>query len=160
MSNHLPNGRWTKDHYRFRRRSLMQQVQPNRRCHKCQRKAPSWQALEFDHLDGRTWEMRKVGSDQRIRIMEREHSKKVRLAGACRRCNAVDGATRIYTTSKARWSAPRLRAKGFRRGQVEFYEAQRHQDRTNRWLFASELYAEVVLLLESNSHEAVDSIAA
>lgn len=151
MSNTLPNGRWTKCHYMKRRRELMQKVQPDQRCHKCRKKAPSWQALEFDHLDGRTWEMNKVGSDQRIRVMEREHRDGVRLAGACRTCNAKDGAQRAYTYSRAKWSKPQRIRRTIRDIELKHYQDDAIRAFNTRWLMAGELYGEVLGLLESRA---------
>jgi hypothetical protein len=127
----------------------MRVVQPDQCCHKCKNPAPSWQALEFDHLDGRLWEMNRVGSDQRIRVMEREHKAGVRLAGACRPCNGADNQQK-YTYSEAKWNRKARRVS--RRDQdVQGWRDSALRDQRNRWDLAAQLYSEVRELLDSSA---------
>jgi hypothetical protein len=76
-------------------------------CHHCGKKAPSWKALEIDHLGGKSWVSRKVNSIQRLRIMEREVGAGAELVGSCGHCNHSSGATRRY-----RWKTRRRRNRG------------------------------------------------
>src|SRR5690606_22086972 len=93
--------------YATRRRALLKLICPTRRCHHCQAKAPSWSALEIDHLDGKGWVSNKVNSTQRLRIMERELAAGARLVGSCGHCNHSSGATRRY-----KWKTRRRRNRG------------------------------------------------
>jgi hypothetical protein len=100
--------------YALRRRALLKAISQtgDARCHHCRRKAPSWNALEVDHVHGKSWVSRKVNSWQRLRIMEREHAEGLKrgvvvLVPSCGHCNHSSGATRRY-----RWRTRRRRNRG------------------------------------------------
>lgn len=51
-------------------------------------------ALSIDHMDGITWNRRKLRLDARVGRYVREHAEGVRLQVLCLHCNSVDGRAR------------------------------------------------------------------
>ncbi len=65
------------------------------RCDNCGRDLHA-SDLEVDHVDGRSWEMHRVGRWTRVERMWRELRDGVRLRALCRYCNARGGSRRYY----------------------------------------------------------------
>lgn len=99
--------------YALERRAFLREICPDRKCHHCRRKAPSWASLEVDHLDGKGWVASKVNSWQRLRIMRREVAANLekgvvgRLVGSCGHCNKSSSSKKRY-----RWQIRRKRKGG------------------------------------------------
>ena len=58
--------------------------------------------LHIDHRDGRTWEVRKVGSYARVMRYLKELDEGVRLQILCRSCNGYDGQRRGHRRRKTK----------------------------------------------------------
>lgn len=74
--------------------SLLEALAPDGRCASC-RVLPGLEALEVDHVDGRTWYGRGLNFLDRIRRQWREFDRGVRLRAVCRHCNASEGTLRF-----------------------------------------------------------------
>lgn len=70
--------------------------------------------MEIDHVDGRTWDGRRLNFLDRIRRQWREYRDGVRLAGVCKSCNVIDGNKRWH--GKARYGVQYRRTKTMMRG--------------------------------------------
>lgn len=57
--------------------------------------AAELEALEIDHVDGRTWRWDGINFLDRIRRLWREYYAGVALRALCRRCNASEGTRRF-----------------------------------------------------------------
>jgi hypothetical protein len=73
--------------------SLLEHLAPHGRCAECERRHEI-EALEVDHIGGRTWYGRQLNFLDRIRRQWRELDDGVPLRALCRRCSASDGSQR------------------------------------------------------------------
>lgn len=69
-----------------RRRELLKRL--GGVCADCGTKGSPKNPLEVDHVDGRSYDLRRMDASWRVAVYEREEREGVRLAARCRRHNA------------------------------------------------------------------------
>lgn len=84
----------TIERAQIRRIELLQILSPDRRCAHCGKRKRSYDGLEIDHKNGRTWNLEKVNRWSRIARYWREYEAGVPLQALCRSCNGKDGRAR------------------------------------------------------------------
>ena len=81
-----------------RRTDLVLLLAPDLRCQnlECLRLVEDTTELEIDHVNGRSWNLRKLSSSARVARYWREYKAGIKLRILCSLCNATDGGHRRH----------------------------------------------------------------